>query len=257
MCLRLFSFWHLQYGEYTFANLYIQQTKAYSLRRINRVVEVEVEDRSAVGTGWEVASALFGRKLFFLTSFCSFLALVCVGLIALLAEQTINVFKNQVRLEVVMCVDFFVYAHAYLSFQTTNERVNASRYPWMVDKNGKPNNRYAICIYHIYVYVYPLKIRTYVRFNRGYITNILEFFRLCGYGVDYYEVFTLDDRDGAQLSNDSLMNSSITNKLHDKSAVGVGSIDQNRRACDDHDGCDHSHDHGHSHGHNHNYVSDV
>jgi hypothetical protein len=61
------------------------------------MVELEVEDRSAVGSGWEVASALFGQRLFFLTSFCSFLTLVGVGLIALLAEQTINILKNQVR----------------------------------------------------------------------------------------------------------------------------------------------------------------
>lgn len=58
--------------------------------------ELEIDSRNADGTGWEVASALFGQRLFFLTAFCAFLALVSVGLIALLAEQTINMLKNQV-----------------------------------------------------------------------------------------------------------------------------------------------------------------
>jgi hypothetical protein len=73
-----------------------------------------------VGNGWDVAEILFGRKLFYLLSFCIFLMMVSVGLVALFLEQTINITKNQ----------------------TTNERMNAGRYAWMTDKAGKPCNRF-------------------------------------------------------------------------------------------------------------------
>lgn len=131
-----------------------------------------------VGNGWDIAEVLFGRKLFYLVAFCFFLMIVTVGLVALFLEQTINIMNNQ----------------------TTNERMNASRYSWMTDKAGKPCNR----------------------FDRGRMTNILEFFGVPGFAVDYYSVFVIpevnrdtDSVDVRRADSTLLMqNSPVKNMLH-------------------------------------------
>ncbi len=91
--------------------------------------------------------------------------------------------------------------------------------------------------------------------------NTLEFFGVFGYGIDYKQVFTIADaRDDTNLSNDSLVNSSILNKLHDNSnSVGVKNESRIVRSSYAHDPAhDHSncnHDHGHGHGHE--YAQEV
>ncbi len=55
----------------------------------------ELQDRG-VGDGWTLARDMCGRKLFYLNAIVLFLVIIDVGLLALLAEQTINIVKNQV-----------------------------------------------------------------------------------------------------------------------------------------------------------------
>lgn len=50
---------------------------------------------------------------------------------------------------------------------TANERINRSRYPWMNDEHGQPLNHY----------------------DRGFLKNILEFWAVAGYRVDYFAEF--------------------------------------------------------------------
>ena len=135
-------------------------------------------NKGGVGSGWDVASVLFGRKLFYLVIFCAFLMVVTVGLVALFLEQTINIIRNQ----------------------TTNERMNAARYAWMTDKAGKPCNR----------------------FDKGVVTNLLEFFGVPGFGVNYFDVYVIPDGKDRSNSTDDhradstllLQDSPVRNKLH-------------------------------------------
>eukprot|EP01039_Chlorochromonas_danica_P001485 gene1485-1618_t len=52
---------------------------------------------------------------------------------------------------------------------TINERINRQRYNYLIDGNGNPRNR----------------------FDRGAWNNILEFFRLPGFDMDYFSIFEL------------------------------------------------------------------
>lgn len=50
---------------------------------------------------------------------------------------------------------------------TANERLNRSRYPWMNDEHGQPYNHY----------------------DRGLVKNVLEFWFIAGYKIDYFSEF--------------------------------------------------------------------
>lgn len=63
------------------------------------------------------------------------------------------------------------YIHLPLFLQTTNEKINSSRYSYLQDEEGNFHNR----------------------FDRGVWHNILEFLQVPGYFVDYSEVFTSPD----------------------------------------------------------------
>jgi hypothetical protein len=52
---------------------------------------------------------------------------------------------------------------------TANERINRSRYPWMNDEHGQPFNHY----------------------DRGFVKNVLEFWFVAGYKIDYFAEFDL------------------------------------------------------------------
>lgn len=79
--------------------------------------------------------------------------------------------------------------------QTTNERLNAVRYSWMTDKAGKPCNK----------------------FDRGWAVNVLEFFWVPGFSVNYFDVFVVpDEGDDCHRANSklSMLDSPVRNKLH-------------------------------------------
>ena len=56
----------------------------------------ECDDRN-VYDGWTVSQAIFGRKIFYMVALCLFLCVIDIGLLALGMEQTINIFKNEVK----------------------------------------------------------------------------------------------------------------------------------------------------------------
>ena len=58
------------------------------------------------GSGWTVAQAVFGRRMFYMFALVLFLVVIDVGLVALWLEQTINITKNQVRRIFAVCNDY-------------------------------------------------------------------------------------------------------------------------------------------------------
>lgn len=92
-----------------------------------------------------VAEALLGPHYFFVTSLLAVTLAVEVGLIALLFDQMTNIVMNR----------------------TVNEKLNYSRYPYMVDEFGNYCNK----------------------FDKGWFSNIMEFFQVPGYYIDYMNLF--------------------------------------------------------------------
>ncbi len=89
------------------------------------------------------------------------------------------------------------------------------------------------------------------RFDRGAISNILEFFLFPGFEVDYSKVFELPEKqiqseDRGRTDSSSLLTSSpVRNKLHEATVTNG-----NNQDCESHNNCGHDgHDHGHSHDH--------
>lgn len=70
---------------------------------------------------------------------------------------------------------------------TTNERINRSRYSWMTDEEGRPSNK----------------------FDRGVIRNILEFWRVPGYAVDYMNVFAAPGSESDETERSSLTHENV------------------------------------------------
>jgi len=91
--------------------------------------------------------ALFGREYFFVVVMCGLAIVSLVGIGALFVDQLVNISANI----------------------TVNEKINRSRYPWMLDDHGLPCNR----------------------FNRGIVVNTLEFWGLFGCAVDYTKTFDM------------------------------------------------------------------
>jgi hypothetical protein len=100
----------------------------------------------------------------------------------------------------------------------------------------------------IFCFVTKITIFIYFRFNKGALSNVLEFLLVPGYYVDYRKVFQIpepirslsDERepaDGGALPTDS----PIRNKMHSPMRKVF-------EAAGDHGNCD-PHDHSHSHGH--------
>lgn len=98
-------------------------------------------------TSCGVAGALLNREYFFVTVLCVFFFVATLGLGALVIDQCANIAMNM----------------------TTNERLNGSRYHWILKENDTVRNK----------------------FDRGTWTNIFEFWHIPGYGIDYMNAFDL------------------------------------------------------------------
>ncbi len=70
-----------------------------------------------------------------------------------------------------------------------NERINRIRYPYLIDFEGNPRNR----------------------FDRGLCSNILEFLRVPGWGIDYSALFELPP----ELTQENM-------RLNEKKHSGIG-----------------------------------
>jgi hypothetical protein len=96
------------------------------------------------------------------------LLFTAMGLGALIIEQMRNMAVNMVRI----CLSSRSADSLIIYLQTTNERLNYMRYPWLVDENGV----------------------FYNRFDRGWYQNILEFWHIRPYARDYKNVFDLPSK---------------------------------------------------------------
>jgi hypothetical protein len=97
-----------------------------------------------------------------------FIMVITCGLALLVVEQTGNIIMNMVRTSPLLASSLLASSH---SVQTTNEKVNRSRYWWMKGPDGRPLNR----------------------FDRGPLMNILEFIGCPCYHVDYLKIMTVGE----------------------------------------------------------------
>jgi hypothetical protein len=113
-----------------------------------------------------VTGELISQRLLFVTCMTIFIMVITCGLALLVVEQTGNIFMNMVSSL------FYTASRSLLTHrQTTNEKVNRSRYWWMKGPDGRPLNR----------------------FDRGPLVNFLEFIGFPCYHVDYSTIMTVPD----------------------------------------------------------------
>lgn len=120
-----------------------------------------------------VTGELLSQRMLFITSMTLFIIIITCGLTLLVGEQTVNIFSNMVS-------PFFPLILT-LRLQTTNEKVNRSRYWWMKGPDGRPMNR----------------------FDRGPLINFLEFIGCPCYHVNYMTIMTIEESGTAIDSNKS------------------------------------------------------
>lgn len=161
---------------------------------------------------YRVLGRLFGNRYFFVTAWILFVLMVSCGLVMLINEQGRNMLLNR----------------------TTNERINASRYPWMTPYN---------------------------HFDRGMWANFLEFWQVPGYAVNYMEVFEIPERNAHGQRRPAP-------KAACCSSDGAHGHDHGHGHGHGHDhghqhggnpahaqGAGHPHDHSHAHGHDHSAAA--
>lgn len=112
-----------------------------------------------------IAENLLGAHYLFPSVLLSASIVLAISLAILTYDQINNILRNQ----------------------TVNEKVNYTRYPWMVDETGSFNNR----------------------FDRGWILNLLEFLQIPGYSVDYMCIFDIPGKIELKLFFELLVGNSV------------------------------------------------
>jgi hypothetical protein len=124
---------------------------------------------------------MLSTRFFIVTTLCAFMLLTALGLLALTIEQLSNVARNLVCFSL---IDVWFVSHL-LPRQLTRKSIGRGTVICVKVVTAET------CEYWWIIYLFLLLLYLCFSFDRGIVTNMLEFCGVPGYTVDYYTQFDL------------------------------------------------------------------